>query len=207
MKNVMVAYGLVLFLVLSCFVGLTIYGHNSRQNEAEEALAAAAEQALSNLTVEKQYSISSTEEFIADFTQRLVVGIDSNSDIEVNILAVDIEKGLLDVEVIETYRQVNGSTGKASYRKTVIFDEVYAEPVEYCSVHFMRETAAGSGEFELYKEFTITKGANVVFPGAIKDEPNFKGWSRTAPEDGSSEVIDTESVTVDGDMMFYAVFQ
>ena len=62
MKNVIIAVGLVLVLVLSAFVSLTIYSHNSRQNEVEEALTVAVEQALENLLIDNQYSVANKDE-------------------------------------------------------------------------------------------------------------------------------------------------
>lgn len=213
MKNVIISAGLVLVIIISAFIALTIYGHNSRQNEVEEALTVAVEQALSNLAISKQYSAEEigTEEFLADFTQRLVLGIDSNSNIVVNILAVDTEKGLLDVEVVERYRQLDGSIGTASYRKTVILEEVYEFAVEYCTVTFKKELGFGSGDFVTYKEFTIADGSDIIFPGAtpkLSDEYSFVGWSLEAPaadNEYSPEIYN--GTKVDGDMELYAVFE
>ena len=161
----------------------------------------AVEQALENLKIDKQYSIASTEEFVADFTQRLILGIDSESDITVNILAVDIEKGLLDVEVIETYHQLNGSVGKASYRKTVILDEIYPDAVEQVTITFLVER---EGIWEPYKVFSIAQGGNVIFPGAqpSKEGHRFVGWSKS--EDSTETVA---SAVAEPNMKFYAVFE
>ena len=210
MKNVIIAVGLVLVLILSAFISLTVYSHNSRQNEVEEALTVAVEQALANLMIDKQYSIDSKEEFVADFTQRLILGIDSDSTITVNILAVDIKKGLLDVEVVEEYPQMNGSVGTASYRKTVILETVVEEATEYHAVTFMVESGFRSGVFVKYKEFTISHGSNVIYPGV---EPSmegrkFEGWSLTAPSAENEYSPDvTSAMKADKDLVFYAVFE
>lgn len=213
MKNVIIAVGLVLILILSAFISLTVYSHNTRQNEVEEALTVAVEQSLKNLKIDKQYAINNQEEFIADFTQRLILGIDSESTITVNILAVDIEKGLLDVEVIEEYNQLNGTVGTASYRKTVILDTVVADTTEYHTVTFMKETGYASGIFDKYKVFTLSDGSNVIFPGAAPTiaEHGFKGWSLSMPSaenEYSPDLVDTSAeLKVDKDLVFYAVFQ
>lgn len=209
MKNVIIAFGMVVILILTVFVSLTIYSNNSRQNEVEEALTVAVEQALENLMVDQQYTIADTKEFIADFVQRLVVGLDSESEITVNILAVDTEKGLLDVEVVETYRQVNGTTGTASYRKTVILDAISNPPEEVFTVVFMVEETYASGNFKEYKKFTLTDGTKAIFPGAnpALSGHNFAGWSLTKPDAAnnySPEIV--TDVTVTEDLVFYAVF-
>lgn len=213
MKNVIIAAGLILILVFTAVTSLTIYSHNSRQNEVEEALSVAVEQSMENLMISKQYSISNTEEFIADFTQRLILGIDSKSNITVNILAVDIEKGLLDVEVVETYRQMNGTDGVASYRKTVILEEgTKNTPTQY-TVTFKVERGHGSGNFQTYKVFTITSGNPVIFPGAepTMGEQRFLGWSLTEPSAENNykpQVEDKDNPpTVDKELTLYAVFE
>lgn len=210
MKNVIIASGLVLIIILTIFTGLTIYSNNSRQNEVEEALTVAVEQALANLKIDKQYSVTNTDEFVADFVQRLVLGIDSDSNISVNILAVDIEKGLLDVEIVETYRQPNGSDGTASYRKTVILDEVYEDTKTLYSVIFMAENSYGTGNFEVYKSFSIVEGCDVIFPGIdpSMSDRTFVGWSLTEPtaENGYSPEI-SSGLKVNKNLTFYAVFQ
>lgn len=210
MKNVLIAAGLVVIIVFTTVISLTMFGHNTRQNEVEAALTSAVEQTLSNLMVEKHYSINNTHEFIADFTQRLVLGLDSDSEVTINILAMDMEKGLLDVEVVETYRQMDGSTGSASYRKTVILDEVPAEengeeaPLGPCSITFMVESVAAPGSYEIYKMFTIPAGHNVIFPGKApeKTDSTFVGWSLAAD---SAEIV-TSTMQASENMIFYAVF-
>lgn len=212
MKNVILASVIVLILILVCITSLTIYSHNSRQNEVEEALTVAVEQALENLKINKQYPIENDDELVADFVQRLVMGIDSDSDIEVKILAIDREKGLLDVEVVETYRQLNGSTGKASYRKTVIFEEVYKTPEQYFSIDFMMEESYESGSFKTYKSYTLLEGQKVKFPGAnpTMEGKTFVGWSDTKPSaenDYAPEVIPADKeIVLSEDLTFYAVF-
>lgn len=210
MKNVIIAVGLVLVLILSAFISLTVYSHNSRQNEVEEALTVAVEQALENLMIDKQYTINNQEEFVADFTQRLILGIDSESTITVNILAVDIDKGLLDVEVVEEYTQLNGSVGTASYRKTVILETVVEDATAYHSVTFLVESGYGSGILEKYKEFTISHGSGVIFPGAkpTMEGHTFKGWSLTEPsaDDGTTQELASD-MNVEKDLVFYAVFE
>lgn len=212
MKNVIIASGLVLIIILTAVISLTVYSHNTRQNEVEEALAVAVEQALENLKISPEYPVQNEKEFLADFVQRLVLGLNSDSDITVNILAVDYEKGLLDVEVVETYQQLIGKRGTASYRKTVILDEIYADVAELHTVTFWMEKADGSGEFEKYKTFTITHGCSVIFPGAdpVLDGFVFDGWSSSQPaaSNGYSPELVNEDVPIEvtGDMEFYAVF-
>lgn len=213
MKNVIIASGLVLIIILTIFTSLTIYSNNSRQNEVEEALAMAVEQSLENLKLEQEYEIHNEKEFVADFVQRLVIGLNSKSEIKVNVLAVDMDKGLLDVEVVEEYRQPNGTVGSASYRKTVILDEVVVKNAKLFSVTFMVEKGYGTGNFEAYKTFSISEGQNVIFPGADPSMEGhaFKGWSQTEPTASNGytppTVDEDTEISPDQDLVYYAVFE
>ena len=136
--------------------------------------------------------------------------MDSESEITVNVLAVDTKKGLLDVEVTEKYTQLDGSTGNASYRKTVILDTVSAEAPKHHKVTFMVESGYASGIFEKYKEFTISHGSNVIFPGAVPtmDGYSFKHWSPFPPSaENRLPEASASTVTVESELTFYAVFE
>ena len=71
----------------------------------------------------KTYSVSSNDEFIADFMEALLVQINSDSSIKVNVLDVDYQKGLLSVEVIEKYKHPIGTEGQVSVKRTVIMEQ------------------------------------------------------------------------------------
>lgn len=209
MKNVIIASGLVLILIFTAVISLTIFSRNPRQNEPEEALSRAVEQSLESLMVDKQYSIANAEEFVAEFTQRLVLGVDSKSTITVNVLAVDIEKGLLDVEVVERYPQPNGSTGEVRCRRTAILDVVYEEPVSFRTIQFLTQDGFASGDFKTYKVFTVANGSNVIFPGTSPtlSGRTFKGWSLEAPSEENKSPATTSAMVADKDLVFYAVFE
>lgn len=99
-----------------------------RKNELQHSLSAAMDSSLEILCSEKSYSFSedestATDEFIADFLEKLLVNTSSDSEIKVSVLAVDVQKGLLDVEVTETYKHTTGAESSVSCRKTAIYEE------------------------------------------------------------------------------------
>lgn len=226
MKNVMIGIGLTLITVVVILILFTIYGQNTRQNEVEEALAVAVEQTLDNLKISKNYEVDDKDEFVADLMQNLVLAIESDSELEVNVLSVDTEKGLLDVEVVEKFKQPNGSTGEANYRKTVILEEFHRKEPNYYFVKFeyaKTEEAYKDGNFMNYKVFSISEGSNVIFPEKAPSQKaknegetrTFKGWSLTKPSSGneySPEIVsltmeDGSKMTVTNELVFYAVFE
>lgn len=216
MKNVIIGIGLTLMLCVSILILYTVYGHNTRQNEVEEALTVAVEQSLENMKIDKKYDVKDKDEFIADFTQNLLLLVESDSEVEINILSIDIDKGLFDVEVIMTYNQPNGTTGYASCRKTVILEEYRPKEPVYCFIKFLTEKENRSGNFEDYKTFAICEGSHVIFPQTTPEQEGhtFKGWSLTKPSAENSYSPDLvtntneegEQMLVSNELTFYAVF-
>lgn len=235
MKNVIISIGLVMMMIITILILYTIYGQNTRQNEVEEALTVAVEQTLENMKIDKSYDVNSVEEFIADFNQNLILAIESDSTLEVNILSVDIEKGLLDVEVVETFVQPNGSKGTVSCRKTVILEEYKNYAPAYYSVDFLAEKEYKSAVFSNFKTFSICENSNVIVPSAfpVQEGHSFVGWSLDKPtaangyspecqfvvstdDDGNKIIVPSEGIdgigadgqmVVTGSMVFYAVFE
>ena len=216
MKNAIIACVLILLFIISALIMLTVYNQNTRQNELEDSLSAAVEQTLENLKIKKNYSIDNTDEFIADFLENLLVSIESDSDIKVEILSVDIEKGLLDVCVTETYRQPNGSMKDIRCRKTVILEEYSQEPPVQYAVRFMTTAPENNVDYVDYKVFKLTEGSKIIIPGVApaKEGYTFVGWSTEKPtaENGyAPETIVVSEVdgvlVVDKDLTYYAVFR
>ena len=65
-------------------------------------------------------------EWKASFLQALAIQINSASDLTVNILKADMEKGLLSVEATLTWKHPIGTDGSVSSSMTVFLEE-YAE--------------------------------------------------------------------------------
>ncbi len=118
--------GFFLFIIL-IFAGAAVYTVETRtihQNELDSIVGAAMEQSMEILTINPSYEIEKNkngEELTADFLQNMLVRTTSDSRFQIEILAADAEKGLLDIRVTEYYKQIFGS-GKVSVRKTVILD-------------------------------------------------------------------------------------
>ena len=93
------------------------YAGGMRRNEVETALNAAVEQALGQVQSSKGYAIGSREELIAEFNRILLLQMESDSDLQVNILTANVEKGVLDVEVRENYRNILGKPEEVTCRK------------------------------------------------------------------------------------------
>lgn len=76
-----------------------------------------------NLTSNFYSEIKSNEQMIEEVIKNVVLSKQSDCDIEVRILGVDYENGLLDLSIIQTYRHVNGKIETIEERKTIIIEE------------------------------------------------------------------------------------
>ena len=128
MKNVFLGFGITICSIISIVIVMTLCGTNMRQNELNRAVDSAVQDTVENQFDNKTYSVSSNDEFVADFIEALLVQINSDCDIKVNVLDVDYQKGLLSVEVTEKYKHPIGTEGQVSVIRTVIMEQ-YMVPI------------------------------------------------------------------------------
>lgn len=189
-------YGVVL-MVLAVLViagGMVVSGKDIRENEMDKALNTAVEQTMEQLKKEGGYEIQNPQELIADFHQSLLLHISSDSDLEVKVLTADTQKGVLDVEVRQTYQTLRGAKKEAVCRKTVLLEQ-YSDKQEYCVVKFLVNGT-------IYDKYTIYPGGSLSLPPEPEAEGLiFRGWKRV----GSQELV-LEGMIVEESMSFQAVF-
>lgn len=196
MKQLVYGFIIGLIGVLGIGIVVTVSGKMTRQGEIDNALSNSVENAVETTMNEKVYSISSNEEFIADFTQNLLVQISNDSDIEIQVDKVDYEKGLLSVRVMESFTHPNGKEGKNECETTVVFEQNTAK-ADTVKITYLLE------DDTLYKEYRIKKGDKVLTPkNPTKEEKTFAGWCL----EHSSEVI-TEFGNASDDVTYVAYFE
>ena len=195
MKQVVYGSLIGLIVIVTIVAVVTVNGKKTRQGDVDNALQSSVENAVETTMNEKAYSISSNEEFIADFTQNLLVQISNDSDIEIQVAKVDYEKGILGVKVIETFTHPNGKEGKNECETTVVFEHDQTD-TDYVSVRFLLDDGS------IYKEYRIKNGDRVVVPkNPTKEGKTFTGWCL----ENSSEVI-TEFGNASEDITYVASF-
>lgn len=190
-------YGSVLLIVTVMVIAgvMIVSGKDVRGNEVEKALNTAVEQTLKQLKMHGSYEIEDSRELIADFQQALLMHISSDADIKVKILTADAQKGVLDVEVTETYKTVNAEEKQAVCRKTVILEQ-YSGKGNYCTAEFLVDGA-------VYEKYSLYQGSTVVIPKAPhKDGYSFRGWKKNGEEEWLAD-----DFMVENDVIFQAVFE
>ena len=172
MKKIISGSIFVFLGVLFLLILLTYVGRSSRKTETDTALAEAIDTSLASIFTNRTYTTEAdTDEFIADFLEALLLQVESDSNVKVSILEADPEKGILSVEVTETYRHPNGNMGTVSAVRTVIFDREEEKKTKYHQIEFY------VADKELYKSYTLPDGAFCSYPVAPKREgKKFKSW-------------------------------
>lgn len=181
MRNILL--GAVLFLMASLSVAIICVagGRNVRNTEMTESLEQSVESTMSVLS-KNTYTMQNINEFIADFNEMLLLRVESNSDITVNILDVDYEKGLLSIETVENFTHINGKPGTVSCVRTVILEQAETDPAQEAennkqyTVTFLVPGTDVPVTPVTYKEYKIKKGAAIVIP-PIPDEINGKTFN------------------------------
>lgn len=171
MKHIIYGISLLAVAIMVIAGVMVASGGEVRGNEADKALNTAVEQSLEQLMKYGSYQIGNEQELVADFQQALLLHISSDSDIEVKILAADAKRGVLDVEVTETYKTINNKVKQASCRKTVILEE-YTDEKGYCVVKFLLDGA-------VYETYSLYKGSRIVMPQEPRKSGSvFQGWKK-----------------------------
>lgn len=122
MKNILIGFFCLMFLIL-CGLGISISsGKTMRQNELDTTVTSAVEDALNMLADSELYTTADAEQLAADAIQNSLVQADSNSKYTVTVYTADKTRGFLDVEVTEHYKQPF-KAGKVTVRKTAVLEE------------------------------------------------------------------------------------
>ena len=122
MKNMLVAFYAAIIALVIILIGFTIHGRSVRQVELDNALKSSMEEAMTMLLYEEGRPQTESE-WKASFLQSLAIQINSASDLTVNILKADMEKGLLSVEATLTWKHPIGTDGSVSSSMTVFLEE------------------------------------------------------------------------------------
>lgn len=123
MKNAIIGITMIIVICLLSLIHMSITTENVRQNELDKSMNTAIRTTMDMSKVKKTYEISSEEELMAEFNRNLLSQIHSDSDIEVQVMGINLKEGLLDIKVVSKFKYPTGAKGQVESRKTIIFDE------------------------------------------------------------------------------------
>jgi hypothetical protein len=163
MRNIVIGFVFAAMILLSVNIVSTMNSRSTRSQELSDALDTALEGTLSTLS-KGTYDINNTDEYIADLVSNIAGQIQSDSELTVNILDADIEKGIMTVQVKEEYKHINGKTGAVTASKTVLLEEQQttedAEITDTVTINFYLP------DNTLYKSYKVKKGTEISEPVA-----------------------------------------
>ncbi len=122
MKNILWGFVVTAIAFSAILIIVTINAQMTRKKEVNSTLSIVVNQAVNNVMEKRNYNIDEKDQFIADVLENLLDTYSNNSDITIKIAKADIEKGLLGIKVVETYKNPNGTTNTYSYEKTIILE-------------------------------------------------------------------------------------
>lgn len=197
MKKIILAFSLGMMILTTVLIVMSVDAKDIRQDEINgslpEALEAAVESAMAQTYEDRAYSTGDSDEFVTDFLEKFCMQIDSAEDIEVKVLDMDKEHGLMSVEVNASFPNAGGNVSRLSCVKTAVFEkEQDTAAQEYAKITFM----TNDGE---YKVYSLPKGSRLIIPKSPEDT-GFRYWS-----DVNGHQID-ESYIVNEDMTIIAVY-
>lgn len=193
MKNFVIGFFMILFVVL-CGVAIgTSDSKTLRKNEIDNSFGKAMEETMTTLKgQDPAYELKDKNQTAADMIQNFLVQMDSDSDYKITIYTIDTDKGLMDASVTATYKQVFG-TGKITVRKTVVVDQYLDTKNVYYDATFK------DGD-NVLKVVSVHYGDGV--PAAVAPQrSDIKGWS----VNGKTYTTDLDSYKLTQDTTFTAV--
>lgn len=176
MKNIIIGFFSVCFLILAALGISMVSGKSIRQNELDSMVSDAIDDTMNVLVHADSYEIKDTKQFVADTIQNILVRADSDSIYTVTVYEADKENGIIDIEVTEKYKQPF-KTGKVSVRKVAV-TESYQNANNDKNIYYAVTFRA---EKEILKQYSVnvnsTLPASMIPAGYTKWEYNGKQYS------------------------------
>ena len=171
MKNIILMISGTIIGVLTLMIVMSVEGRMNRSMELQSSLSSAVEETVENALLKKKYSINNTNEFLADLVSELSVLLDTKSDITVDVLQCDKEKGILAVKVTASFLHPNGKPGTVTCERNVILNKLQeSEELEYYKIQFF------VGDV-VYKAYDVLENDLIAEPVAPSSaDSTFYGW-------------------------------
>lgn len=207
MKNAVLGTLAIIIIILVSLTIVTGNNRSIRKTELESNLDQALKRSMEILIVDQKYNIDkmNSEEFVSDVVQDILSGTTSDSDFKVDIKNMELKKGILDVQVTETYQQVLG-TGTVSARKQIVLDDWENDENVYYTVSFKIDDT-------IVKQWNVHAGDSLsknFLPQSISDKEGLtlKGWKLVSPtgNDRLYTELNIQDIMVTQELIFQAVY-
>ena len=113
LKNTVLMFTGGISFVLALLIIMSLYERMNYRMEIECNLSSVMEAQIAELMIKEKYTTENEKEFLVDFVQHLIVAIDGKYSLGVDILQLDMEKGIMTVRVTADFVYLNGKAGTA----------------------------------------------------------------------------------------------
>lgn len=178
MKKIILCLSFFSIVVAVLSIIFSLDSKSLRQQEVKESLRSSLSSTANAIFEKKDYTVANKEEFLADFMQGMLLQIESDSEVTLNILDCDEQKGIISVEAIEKFKYPNGKTGTVSAVNTVILErKETSQAVNDQQTFILTYSLPGENGNKTYKKFNIVKNEGIIIPkDPYQDGKTFKGW-------------------------------
>lgn len=208
-----IVFGLVTGSIAVMFVVMlsVFMDRNVRREELENSLAEAMETTMLAWQQERQdmdHGEWTAEKLEKTLVQYLAGQIASDSELIVEVLAADSEKGLLSARAVERFRYPVGQEGEVECTRTILADSI--EPAQQNNdrqhtVRFYLSREDMEQGSTAYKQMVVMHGDSLIQPGEPRMLPENTG-SFVEWRDAGDYLADF-SQRVEEDLCYYAVFE
>lgn len=174
MRSASILFVTILLGILTVVMVITMGGRMNRSTEIRSNIASAAEDTVSAAKMKENYTVMNNQEMLSDFAESMSMAMDSNGTLEMKVMGVDFEKGILSVNVNEKFTNPNGNEGLVKDSgKTVILNKLVEDPVMTYTITFYKN----AGDTEIYKKYVLNAGDTIPVPATPSlDGKTFTGW-------------------------------
>lgn len=122
MKTFIQSAGIFIIIVLTVFFMGSKFSSATSDTELQNSLDNAVEHALYVAMSDNAYTINNTDELAADVMHELFSSCNAKADYTIAFNVIDIDNGLLDVQVTQTIKSFPLIKSETVCRKTVILE-------------------------------------------------------------------------------------
>ena len=193
MKNIVLGIIGALLCLYTILLGLNVYIIATNQNKLENVTARVVER-----TLEKEYQKGAADavkkEVVQNIQDEILGEYGNNKKIKVKLRAIDLEKGILSVEVKQEFYLLNGRKKEIVIEKTALIDKASTEEPKVLVTFMVDE--------EVYKRYSLVKGEACPTPKVPSE--SFAGWQEYGQE---GEQPKKKIGKVTEDTIYVAVFE
>lgn len=190
--------------IFTIVIVLHISNMNARDNNLQNNLQEAVETSLNTALSEKSYTISDSEELVADVVQGVALYLSNNSELDVIIKKADIATGILSIEIVEHFITTNGNVIDITAEKTIVLEQYETDVAGRYGVSYIVIDTDGSEI--VHKHYNLTEMSPILVPANPRLQGfTFSGWQLDGVGPLLSEA-EIKALPLDKSYKFYAKF-